>query len=71
MFTSKELEQKKGWGHSSIEQGISFAKDNAIDKLILTHHDPSRTDTQLAEVEKKYASAKVSFAREDMDIELS
>ena len=24
MYTEIELEEKKGWGHSSIEQGIKF-----------------------------------------------
>ena len=28
MYLESELPSKKGWGHSSIEQGIEFAKQN-------------------------------------------
>ena len=47
MFTDAELLEKKGWGHSSISQGVYLHKKHSIEKLLITHHTPDRTDDQL------------------------
>ena len=46
------LEKYKGWGHSSWEQAVKVAQLSNTKKLILFHHDPSRTDDELDEIEK-------------------
>lgn len=46
-FTPDELPQRKGWGHSSWEQAAHIAKAAAVQRLLLTHHDPDRTDDQV------------------------
>ena len=47
MYTEKELKEKIGWGHSTIEQGVRFSDVANIGGLALTHHCPTRTDEQL------------------------
>ena len=54
MFTDKELRNKALWGLSSIEQGIEFFQKAAIKNMLITHHDPSRTDDQLNVCLKNY-----------------
>ena len=47
MFLSEELVTKGLWGHSSIEQGIEFFQRCNITKMLITHHDPLRSDQEL------------------------
>jgi phosphoribosyl 1,2-cyclic phosphodiesterase len=46
-YTSDEYKAKQGWGHSSMEDAIRFAALCEVDRLLLAHHDPSRSDVQL------------------------
>ena len=47
MFTDKDLIDKKGWGHSSIGQGVEFFNKINCKKMLITHHAPGRTDCDL------------------------
>lgn len=49
---------KKGWGHSTWNEGVKLAKAAGAKRLILFHHDPTRTDRDLAAIERK---AKAAF----------
>lgn len=71
-YTSDELKNKQGWGHSSWEQAVEVAERAGVKKLVLFHHDPEHDDDFLnAEEEKcqKVFPASV-FAREGMEIEI-
>ena len=50
MFTKKEIQSKTGWGHSSIEQGIDFLSTVNCGKIIISHHEPYRTDAELDKI---------------------
>jgi deoxyribose-phosphate aldolase len=43
----KDLIDKKGWGHSSIGQGVEFFNKINCKKMLITHHAPGRTDYDL------------------------
>ena len=63
---------RMGWGHSTYEAGAELAKAAGVGKLVLFHHDPSRTDEGVAAIEER---ARERFdatvaAREGMTIEL-
>jgi phosphoribosyl 1,2-cyclic phosphodiesterase len=63
---------KKGWGHSTWEEGIRVAKAAKVKKLYLYHHDPANDD---AAMEKIGRAAKKIFkgaeiAREGLKINL-
>jgi phosphoribosyl 1,2-cyclic phosphodiesterase len=63
-YTSQEYHSKQGWGHSSMEDAIQFARLNEVKKLLLTHHDPLRSDEQLDLIQnqlKEKAGATISF----------
>ena len=68
MFLDSELVAKKGWGHSSIEQGVSLAEKSECKKIAIAHHAPSRTDEQLTELENNLPSDTMFFAAEKMKI---
>ena len=52
MFTQRELADKKGWGHSSIEQAIDFNSGANCKKILIAHHAPSRSDKELDQIAK-------------------
>ena len=62
MFTEEELKNRKGWGHSSIEQACIFADQANIGELRISHHSPSRTDDDLDTLSVSLTSEKASFA---------
>jgi phosphoribosyl 1,2-cyclic phosphodiesterase len=47
MFVDDELQKVHGWGHSLISQALQLALDADVKRLLLFHHDPSRSDVQL------------------------
>ena len=66
MFLDEELPPKKGWGHSSIEQGITFSEKTACKNLAIAHHAPNRNDEQLNEHSNNLSSDKVFFAHQGL-----
>lgn len=71
-FTSQELELKRGWGHSSVDQAIEVAERAGVERLAITHHDPEHDDAFLRAVEKKCQDRFPGcvLAREGVEIEL-
>ena len=70
MFLNSELQSKRGWGHSSVEQGVAFAEKSKCKKIAIAHHAPNRTDEQLKELENNLPSDHMFFAAEKMTITL-
>jgi phosphoribosyl 1,2-cyclic phosphodiesterase len=76
-YTAKEYASgKMGWGHSSYEHAINAAHKAGAKKLVLFHHDPNRTDDQLAEFEETYrrriegkTPVQIMMAREGLTLE--
>ena len=57
-YTPDEYPSKVGWGHSTWQAGVELARAAAVPQLVLFHHDPMRTDSQLAALE---ASARAAL----------
>ena len=69
MFLESELSDKKGWGHSSIEQGITLADKIDVKNFLISHHSPSREDKEIKIIEKNISNKKVKFASENEVLE--
>lgn len=50
-YTPEEYPAKVGWGHSTWQAGADLARAAGVPQLVLFHHDPARTDEQLAALE--------------------
>lgn len=50
-FTDDEYLKCKGWGHSTWREGLELARRANVKRLVLIHHDPKRTDTQIQEIQ--------------------
>ena len=69
MFTQEELADKKGWGHSSIEQAIDFNTAANCKKILITHHAPNRSDKELDQIAKDLPEL-FTLARDGLEIEV-
>jgi phosphoribosyl 1,2-cyclic phosphodiesterase len=45
--------EKKGWGHSSWEDGIEVCEEAGVKELILFHHDPDSDDPTIDEIQRR------------------
>jgi hypothetical protein len=74
-YTPAEFEQKRQWGHSTIDYAVWLAEQCEVGTLALFHHDPMRTDDALDEVVAWLADAdtsvKVVAAHEGLVVELA
>jgi ribonuclease BN (tRNA processing enzyme) len=52
-YTPEEYLKFQGFGHSSNEMAAEVAAAAQVEHLVLFHHDPNHTDSQLDEMEKK------------------
>lgn len=68
---------KRGWGHSSWDYCLQWMKSAGADRMVLTHHDPIRTDDALdkilrdvkqAALEEGIDPAKIKISQEGMEI---
>ena len=65
MFLESELTDKKGWGHSSVEQGVSFSNEIEVNNFLISHHSPTREDDHIKQIQNNLCNNKVKFASED------
>jgi ribonuclease BN (tRNA processing enzyme) len=62
-YTPEELRQsRKGWGHSSFEAAVRSAQDSGAQRLVLTSHDPDRSDE---EIDRLRGVARASYPATD------
>jgi len=66
-YTDAEYPSKVGWGHSTVEYAIEVALAGQVKHLVLFHHDPNRTDDQVAKLEA-YARNIVHVRGSDMQV---
>lgn len=65
-FEDDEFESRRGWGHSTWQEGIRLATAAEVKKFGIFHHEPERSDTALMEIERQaQASLPQSFVVRD------
>jgi phosphoribosyl 1,2-cyclic phosphodiesterase len=71
-YSPEEYRTKVGWGHSTYVEGAELARSAGVGKFVLFHHDPMRTDAQVADFEAGAQSLFASSvaAREGMVLEV-
>ena len=52
-YTPEERERRRGWGHSSYDYAVELAMATGVRHLALTHHDPTRNDGAVAQIERR------------------
>lgn len=46
-YTACDFPAKFGWGHSSAEYAVRICEEARVPRLVLTHHDPLRSDAAI------------------------
>lgn len=77
-YTPLEIPDRRGWGHSDYESAVDLAQKAGVKRLVLFHHDPSRSDSELQSIEdlcrtlarEKNPSLSVEAAKENGELEL-
>jgi|WetSurMetagenome_2_1015567.scaffolds.fasta_scaffold19163_4 phosphoribosyl 1,2-cyclic phosphodiesterase len=49
-YLPEDMAIHRGWGHSSFEEAVHLALEAGVKSLLLTHHDPGRTDAQVRDL---------------------
>lgn len=49
-YLPDEYPDRRGWGHSTYEEAVNLASQAGVRNLLLTHHDPTRTDAAVEEI---------------------
>lgn len=66
-YTPDEVERFKGWGHSTWKEAVTLAEAAGVSRLLLTHHDPRRTDADMdllrADVQRSASFADMAVER--------
>jgi phosphoribosyl 1,2-cyclic phosphodiesterase len=67
-YTDQQYQRMQGRGHSTFTQAIANAQSMGACKILLTHHDPLRTDQELLSIEtalrQQYPQLDLTIARE-------
>jgi len=74
-YTDTEYENKRGWGHSSLNDALLFASLCKVNHLLIAHHDPSHSDEELNKIftnlqMNNNLNFKYEMAAEGMEFEL-
>lgn len=69
---AEEVPAEASWGHAAAEYAVRLAGRAGARQVVLFHHKPSRTDSELDEVARRFASSPVpvAVAAEGMTIDL-
>ena len=78
-YTAVEYPARKGWGHSTMDWCIEASIQAHVRRLLITHHEPTRTDDELdellagfrADLRRRGERLEVGFATESETINLS
>jgi phosphoribosyl 1,2-cyclic phosphodiesterase len=64
--------EKKGWGHSTWEEGVRVCQDAGVKELVLFHHDPDSDDKAIDRIQEsargRFPSTRAAF--EGLEIKL-
>lgn len=58
-YLPEEIGERRGWGHSSMDEAAELAVEAGARHLVLFHHDPDRTDDALDALEA-HAQARLA-----------
>ncbi|MFZ5452830.1 MAG: MBL fold metallo-hydrolase [Thermodesulfobacteriota bacterium] len=68
-YLPEEMGNHRGWGHSTYEEVVSLAMEARVQRLVLTHHDPGRTDTEVRRLLERARQLAASLGAGDLPID--
>ncbi|MDD2902831.1 MAG: MBL fold metallo-hydrolase [Syntrophales bacterium] len=68
-YLPEEMENHHGWGHSTYEEVVRLAVEARVQRLVLTHHDPGRTDEGVRQLLERARKLAASHGAPDLPID--
>ena len=59
-YTAADFPERSAWGHSAVEYAVGLAEHTGVKRLMLFHHDPSRTDDQVDAIVASFSGRSLS-----------
>ena len=69
-YTEEEYARMKGFGHSTIAEGMKVFEQSGAKRILFVHHDPRHPDAKLREMEAVLNGKNAALARAGEVIEL-
>jgi len=69
-YLPEDYPQKRGWGHSTYEDGFALAEASGCKKMVFSHISQIYTDKALQAVQDKLDASRFSIAYDGMVIDL-
>lgn len=71
-YTDETIGKFRGWGHSTWQEAAALAAATGVERLLITHHDPSADDEMLENVNAhiQVHGGRSSLAREGVVVEI-
>lgn len=57
-YLGRDGPSRRGWGHSTVAQAVATAEAAGVGRLGLFHHDPNRSDLEVARFEAEAAALR-------------
>jgi phosphoribosyl 1,2-cyclic phosphodiesterase len=76
-YSEDEYDTRIGWGHSSVAHAVAFSEAVRAKRLVLFHHEPNHSDSELEQLEDRARELSDSLerapvlAREGMQIDVA
>jgi phosphoribosyl 1,2-cyclic phosphodiesterase len=67
MYTAEEYDHFRGWGHSTYDEAVELALEAEVERLVLYHHKPERSDD---EVDRRADECRALAARRGGSLEI-
>jgi len=68
-YLPEELKEHRGWGHSTYEEAVTLARQGGVGSLLLTHHDPGRSDAQVHQIVERARQLAASEGANNLQID--
>ena len=72
-YTAADFPERSAWGHTAVEYAVGLAEKAGVERLMLFHHNPNRTDDEVDAIVKRFSGAgvKIEAAAEGMEYEVT
>jgi phosphoribosyl 1,2-cyclic phosphodiesterase len=68
-YLPEEMPEHRGWGHSNYKEVVTLAQEAGAKRLLLTHHDPGRSDDQVRQLVERARELAASQGTNPLSID--
>ena len=62
-YTEEDYMRKRGYGHSTVREGLRLLRETGAKRMLFVHHDPDYTDEFMDRRERELGACEAHFAK--------